>query len=464
MAKPTDGVQTMQMTTASDVVLALEACPGRLDKEALLARAWQLGIVEFFKGARMAYDALATFGVKKVPLIEDEDDPSFSPSMTWDRFAVIAARLESRELTGNMARDTLRAAADASSVRDWNGFYRRVLLKDLKCGVTESTINKVLERIGKKDASALGHVIPVFSCQLAKPAEDNPRHMRGQKLLDAKLDGVRILAFLDRDRNEVILRTREGRIKENFPHVETMLKNIIPHLKESMVLDGEMVSRSFQTLMTQLNRSEDVDTSDAKFALFDCLPVNDFMTGECGLTQIQRHEALVLFEPLLASASNGSIYVVPKLLVDLDTEEGMANFREFNREAVDAGYEGIMIKDPNATYVTKRSVNWLKIKPKITVDLEVVGFENGNSDGKFSETLGGMICEGEDNGRKIRVTVGGGYSEELRTWIWDNRDRVLGCIVEIESDAITKPQDGEHHGLRFPQFHRFRGRSPGEKL
>ena len=449
------------MRTPADVIQALESTPGRLDKERIVLDAWNAGITQFFEGAHMAYDALRTYNVKKVPLIQDEDDPLFQSTFTWERFKDLAKGLETREITGNAARDALKVAADSSSVRDWNWFFRRVLLKDFKCGITETTINKVLEKVGGK---AKDYIIPVFSCQLAKPAEDNQKHMRGAKLIDVKLDGVRVLSVLDKDKGDVVQFTREGRVNDNFPHIAAQLAKLIPHIKESMVLDGEMVSRSFQALMTQLNRATSVDTTDAKLALFDCLPLRDFMAGECQLTQVQRHEALVMFMPLLEKASGGAIYVVPKLSVNLDTDEGQASFREFNREAVEAGYEGIMIKDPASTYQTKRTVSWLKIKPKLTIDLEVVDFEPGKAEGKFAETLGGMVCEGEHDGKRIRVTVGGGYSEDLRDWIWANQGRVLGLIAEIETDAITKPKTGELHGLRFPQFARFRGFNPGEKM
>jgi len=450
------------MKTPTDVILALETHGGRLDKESIVREAWNQGITDFFEAAQMAYDALRTFGVKKVPLIEDgDDDPNFASTFTWAKFKAILAKLETRELSGNAARDVLRAASDGSSVRDWNGFYRRVLLKDFKCGVTESTINKVLSSIG---GNAKAYLIPEFSCQLAKNGDDHPKKMTGVKLLDVKLDGVRILSFLDKERNEVTHYTREGRINTNFPHIAAMQAKLLPHLKCSMVLDGEMVSRSFQALMSQLNRKEKVDTKDASLALFDCLPVADFLAGECQLTQTQRHEALVQFEPLLAQHSGGAIYVVPKLAIDLDTKEGQRSFKEFNRDAVDAGYEGIMIKDPMATYQTKRTFAWLKIKPKLTFDLEVVGYENGKPDGKFANTLGGLICEGEDNGRRIRVTVGGGYTEETRDQIWNNLDKVIGLIVEVETDALTKSKDGDAWSMRFPQFVRFRGWAPGEKI
>jgi DNA ligase-1 len=411
----------------------------------------------------MAYDALRTYGVKKVPLIEDEDDPLFSSSFTWEKFKDIAAKLETRELSGNAARDVLRAAADAASVRDWNGFYRRVLLKDLKCGCTDSTINKVL---GKNGKAAEPYLIPEFSCQLAKNGDDHPKKMVGSKLIDIKLDGVRILSFLDKERNEVTHYTREGRVNTNFPHIAAMQAKLLPSLKCSMVLDGEMVSRSFQALMRQLNRgSGKADTKDAKLALFDCLPMEDFLSGECKLTQTQRHEALVQFQPLLDQHSNGTIYVVPKLAVDLSSDAGQVSFKEFNREAIEAGYEGVMIKDPNSTYRTKRTDSWLKIKPFITVDLEIIGFEPGKPESKFADTLGGLICRGTDQGKLIEVTVGGGYSEELRDQIWSNRGKLPGRIVEIKGDALTKSQGSEDvWSLRFPVFMQFRGWDPGEKI
>jgi ATP-dependent DNA ligase len=106
----------------------------------------------------------------------------------------------------------------------------------------------------------------------------------------------------------------------------------------------------------------------------------------------------------------------------------------------------------------------MKIKPFITVDLEVVGFEPGKPESKFSNTLGGLICRGVDQGKLIEVTVGGGYSEELRDQIWSNRDSVLGRIVEIKGDALTKSQTGDSWSLRFPVFMQFRGWVPGEKI
>lgn len=448
------------MKNPADVIQALESNSGRIEKERIIQAAWDAGITEFFHGAQMAYDALRTFGVKKVPLIEDEDDSEDS-SFTWERFCSIATQLENRTLTGNEAKAVLLASADIAPVREWNTWYRRILLKDLKCGVSETTINKILEKNG---ARAKPYIIPVFSCQLAKNGDDHPKKMTGPKLLDVKLDGVRIISILNKNKNTVTQYSRDGRLNENFPAISSALAKLLPVIKESMVFDGEVVSRSFQALMKQLNRKEDVDTADAKLALFDCLPLSDFVAGECNLTQVQRHDALVEFMPLLEQASNGVVYVIPKLAVNLDTAEGQQVFKEFNSETVEAGYEGIMIKDPDATYRTKRTDAWLKMKPFITVDLEVIDVEPGKPESRFVNTLGGLVCRGRDQEREILVNVGSGFSEELRDEIWNNQQSVIGRIVEIKGDALTRSQDSDTYSLRFPVFMQFRGWNPGEKI
>ena len=438
----------------SEVVAQLEAYSGRRDKEQILRDAWAAGCVEFFEGAKLAYDAMVVFNINKAPLFEDQQDPEgFKATLTWDKFRGMLGKLQRREITGNYARDVITAASDTATAADWNGWYRRVLLKDLKCGMTESTINKVLGEIG---GAALDYQIAVFSCQLAKNGDDHPRKMVGYKYLDVKLDGVRILTIIDIENKTVTQYSRDGRRNDRFGDITGDLAKLIPDLKQSIVLDGEMISRSFQDLMKQLNRKDDVDTTDARLALFDIIPLADFRAGESVLKQVDRHEVLVGLMPNIQAACGDRVYVIPKMMVNLDTDQGQAQFREFNRDTVAAGYEGIMIKDPLATYRTKRTDAWMKIKPFITVDLEVVDIEPGKPESKFAHTLGGLVCRGVDQGKRIEVTVGGGYTEELRDQIWADKDAVIGRTVEIKGDALTRAQDGDSWSLRFPVFMGFR--------
>jgi DNA ligase-1 len=162
-----------------------------------------------------------------------------------------------------------------------------------------------------------------------------------------------------------------------------------------------------------------------------------------------------------ALAETDCLRIMPGMNVDLDTAEGHDIMRRFAEASVEQGYEGIMIKNLDAPYICKRSDSWMKWKPTITVDLTIVGFEEGT--GRNAGRLGAIIYEGVDNERNIRVNVGTGYSDKDRDEFWAARDRLLGVVGEVQADAVTQNQDGSY-SLRFPRHVRFRGFEPGEKL
>jgi DNA ligase-1 len=155
------------------------------------------------------------------------------------------------------------------------------------------------------------------------------------------------------------------------------------------------------------------------------------------------------------------VQIMPGMEVDLDTAEGHDIMRRFAEASVAEGYEGIMIKSLDAPYECKRSSFWMKWKPTISVDLNIVGFEEGT--GRNLGRLGAIICEGEDNGRRIRVNVGSGFSDSDRDQYWTARDLLLDHVVEVQADAVTQNQDGSY-SLRFPRFLRFRDFEAGEKV
>jgi len=373
--------------------------------------------------------------------------------MNWDTFALAITGFVTRQVTGNMARDMLNHMMLASTQEQWNGWYRRILIKDLRCGVSEKTINKVVER------DYPGYSVPVFGCQLAHDSANHEGKVAGKKLVEVKLDGVRVITIVHPD-GRVDQFSRNGKELVNFAHVKAEFHAIAHNLTEAMVFDGEIMSASFQDLMRQVHRKSNVRATDAVLHLFDCLPLADFEQGRSDATQLERSHALQAFYQK-HEAALPSVRVLGQELVDLDTPAGQARYREINREAIAGGYEGIMIKDTTAAYECKRSVAWLKLKPFIEVSLNIVDVEAGT--GKNAGRLGALVCEGEDDGRRISVHVGSGYSDELRTGIWNSQHSVIGQVVEVRADAVTQNQDGSY-SLRFPRFLRFRGFEIGEKL
>ena len=435
-------------TQPETIIQRLEADNSRLAKEEILRQAAEEELTEFFEGVRMALDRLYTFGIKQVP----EKTEAGGQGLSWSNFLELADALYRRNITGHEARDAVKLAMDVATQTQWNDFYRRILIKDLRCGVSEKTVNKVLK---KTDIAP----VPVFECMLAHDSANHESKLAGVKLLEPKLDGVRCITVVDHVSRTVTQYTRNGKVLENFGHITAALKGHIDDFARSYVLDGEVVSHSFQDLMRQVHRKDNVQAGDARLMLFDIVPLNEFKMGGSAMTQRRRTRFLRDFKWIFDET--GCVDIIPQIEVDLDTLLGEEEFKDYNRDMVEQGFEGIMIKEPNAVYECKRSTSWLKMKPFIEVSLRVVGVEEGT--GRNKGRLGALICEGQDLERDIRVNVGSGFSDEARDETWAAQAAVLGQVVEVRADAVTQNQDGSY-SLRFPRFLRFRGFTRGEKI
>jgi DNA ligase-1 len=431
------------------VISDLELHPSRLNKEAIVLAQAEAGNSEFFQGCRLALDPMITFGLKQIPEKKDED----GDGLPWDSFSLIITGFVNRSFTGNLARDTVANMMKSATKAQWNGWYRRILIKDLRCGVSEKTINKVVEK------QYADYSIPVFGCQLAHDSANHESKVSGKKFIEVKLDGVRVITIVYPD-GRVDQFSRNGKELINFPHVTEQFKSIADTLLEPWVFDGEIMSGSFQDLMKQIHRKSDVKANDAVLHLFDCIPLEHFEQGVWNATQEFRSNHLTEFMSHHQSALL-NVSMVGQELVNLDTDEGQQRYKEINLKAIAGGYEGIMLKDLEASYECKRSVAWLKLKPFIEVSLEVVDVEEGT--GRNVGRLGAIVCQGVDDGKTIRVNVGSGFSDSDRDVYWTSRDSLLGQIVEVRADAVTQNQDGTY-SLRFPRFLRFRGFEVGEKL
>jgi DNA ligase 1 len=256
--------------------------------------------------------------------------------------------------------------------------------------------------------------------------------------------------------------SRDGKQFHNFDHVIEQVREVLKNnpAPYPLVLDGEMMSATFQDLMRQVHRKENVEAGDAVLNLFDIIPLDRFLEGKWDKPQHERSN-LVKHWVDQHQSQMPQVAVLGWETVDLDTPEGEARFVEINRLALKHKYEGVMIKDPDAPYECKRTHSWLKAKPFIEVTLEITALEEGT--GKNEGRLGALVCAGEDDGRDIKVNVGSGFTDDLRSSIWAAGDVVIGQLVEVRADAITQNKDGTY-SLRFPRFKTFRGFKPGEKL
>ena len=440
-------------TQPQAIIEKLEADNSRLAKESILLDAMNEGLDEFFEGVRMALDPLYTFGVKQVPT---KDTVICGQGCEWKIFVELAEKLNKRELTGHAARDAINLVMSSATAEQWNGFYRRILIKDLRCGVSEKTVNNVAKKNGFDK-----YKVPVFTCQLAHDSANHEKKMVGPKQIEIKLDGVRVLTVIKDGKVEMF--SRNGKQFHNFGHIIAEIEAVLKDKPApyDLVLDGEVMSANFQDLMKQVHRKSGGVAKDAVLHLFDMIPLDKFLQGKYEVEQSKRSQYVWHW----VDANKDALEHVQALDwedVDLSSPEGQDRFVELNKAAVDGGYEGVMIKDQKAVYECKRSHAWLKAKPFIEVTLKVVAVEEGT--GRNEGRLGAIIVEGEDDGYTYHLNCGSGFTDDQRDQFWTNRDNVVGSLVEIRADARTKSQDSDTYSLRFPRFKTFRNLSNGDKI
>tara|TARA_B100001057_G_scaffold289536_1_gene289604 strand:- start:6622 stop:7959 length:1338 start_codon:yes stop_codon:yes gene_type:complete len=443
-------------TQPQEIINQLEDNNSRLAKEAIIEQAMQEGLDEFFEGVKMALDPLVTFGVKQVPEATVDGQ-----GLAWATFKELARKLINRSLTGHAARDSIILCKDTATIEQWNMFYRRILIKDLRCGVSEKTVNKIAKNFPQ-------YAIPVFTCPLAHDSANHEKKMVGKKQVEVKLDGVRVITIIRGDTShkqfcKVEMFSRNGKQFHNFGHIISEIEAVVKDKQPpyDLVLDGEVMSANFQDLMKQVHRKDGKQSEDAVLHLFDMCPLSEFQKGIWDKTQSFRSQAVKAWVD-----QNKDVLKHVQTLdwedVDLDTQEGQERFVELNKAAVDGGYEGVMIKDPNAPYECKRTHSWLKAKPFIEVTLNVVAVEEGT--GRNEGRLGAVIVEGVDDGYTYHLNCGSGFTDSQRDQFWTERDNLIGSLIEIRADARTKSQDSDTYSLRFPRFKTFRGFEPGEKI
>ena len=319
-----------------------------------------------------------------------------------------------------------------------------------------------LARQGEKALSAVHiEVFRPIKMMLAQQGsiEDMVRE-HGKVAAEYKYDGTRIQFHKKGDEVRIYSRKLED-VTGALPDVITKLTAATSH---DVILDGEAVATKdgrpmpFQFVLRRFRRKYDIEAQAEKIKLvpyiFDILVLD----GET-LIDLPFHERRRRLEEALTS------HVAPQKVSD-DTRA----VEEFYNSALDAGHEGIMVKDLDSLYQPGvRGKHWIKVKPEVdTLDLAVIGGEWG--EGRRAHLFGSFLLACQDRGQLLAVgKVATGISDEMLATIYETmKDLVIsqsGKEVTFEpqlvfevgySEIQASPNYASGFALRFPRFNRIR--------
>ncbi|PSQ06729.1 DNA ligase [Halobacteriales archaeon QS_6_71_20] len=308
---------------------------------------------------------------------------------------------------------------------------------------------------------------------IADAASDN------RVLCEYKYDGFRIQIHVDGDEIRLFTRRLEE-VTEQFPDVVQAVREGVS--ADRVVLDGELVGYSpesiatadrtpvvFQRLSRRIKRESDIEALAREIPvvvhLFDCLAIGELLLEAPASERLERlNETFETVQPSPDSLRAGLEQARSRWVTtnDLDPAESLY------RDALDAGHEGLMLKNPNADYQPGRRVGrLLKLKPTME-PLDLVVSRAKYSEGRRSEWLGRLYLACYDPEADAFHEVGRlstGYTDEELQKLTDRLEPLVRTregravdlehevVLEIEYEEIQESSEyGSGFALRFPRF------------
>lgn len=340
---------------------------------------------------------------------------------------------------------------------DISNILTMIVTKNLNIGLGRKLVNKALGR----------QFLPTPEAQLADKDSTKIRKWGTQFLrVNIKYDGVRMISkyshdngwsFFTRNFNEI-----DSSAMTNI--TDQLNRGFCNHIKEGVnfFVDGELIakdsivagensSQARQSITGQVNKilkgngKQDMDLGFT-YVIFDMEKSSVLETGSGNTPYYARRNILEGkndYEWLNIKIPN--LTLAKEWIVKNDAE-GLAQIKIIYKALINDGEEGVIIKNPDSVYTCGRTANWVKMKEVLSADVKVVDCIEGT--GKHQGKLGAITVEFSTG---QRVNVGTGLSDNQRHDFWQNQERLLGSIVEIEYNAKCKDKDGKE-SLFIPVF------------
>lgn len=339
------------------------------------------------------------YHIKKIPKHSLLENNSI---ITFNDIKHVLGRLSNRDVTGNAAIELVKNTFEQCDI-DTAMIFSRILLKNIKCGMSGKSFNK-----------AVGHeVVPIFPCLLAE-AYNEKHHSKLVKpyILQLKSDGARCESIITP--NNATYYTRNGNeYLMNVPEITTFLNMIAVALGEDVMIDGEMVAMDGNGHIKReesnglVNKAvagtlSDSDASKLQFIIWDIVPTANFYAYYYDKPYIDRYNVLVDVFKLVSETYSTNKVVIAETLITDNLQEALDKAEYY----ISIGEEGGMLKSSQLLWENKRTNTMLKIKGERECDLRVIGFEYGDPTKGLSEGIGSLIMQSEDGLLEVNVSSG----------------------------------------------------------
>jgi len=313
-----------------------------------------------------------------------------------------------------------------------------------------------LEKLGV----VVGRPLKMMLAQVAEGIQEAVEEM-GRVAVEWKFDGARVQIHIDGSSIIIYSRKLEN-VTFSLPDIEKSVRSGVK--ANTVILDGESVAldsdkrpMAFQEILKRFRRKYDISATALEIPLylniFDILYLNGESLIDMPLVQRRKKLEEVCDKSILANQT---------------ITDNTSEIETIYKEALDAGHEGVMLKNPGSFYTPgKRGKNWLKLKPVMdTLDLAVIGGEWG--EGRRASFIGSYLLACRDPGSDKFLSIGrvatGITDEQLSELTKLFKELIIlesGVHVEFEPKVVFEvafeeiqksPNYNSGYALRFPRL------------
>jgi len=322
------------------------------------------------------------------------------------------------------------------------------ITSDLGTVVKDAAIGG-LSAINRYRVRVSSPIRPMLAERLSS-AEEVLSKLEGRCAAEFKLDGERLQIHKDDGHIELFSRRLE-KITPQYPDVVEHVKRSV--LPSRAILEAEVVAMNpdtgeylpFQELMHRRRKygvTEAAERYPVSINFFDLLYRDD-----TDLTQESYSKRRRLLEESIELRPG--VRIVPAKVVSTVSE-----VEQFMAEAIEAGCEGIMLKDTNSPYrAGAREFSWIKLKREYrgelmdSLDLTIVGGFHGQ--GRRAGTYGTYLLacyDDESENFQTVCKIGTGFKDSDLQWLKESldplrlKDKPSDLNSKIEPDVWFEPK------------------------
>ena len=328
----------------------------------------------------------------------------------------------SGKLSGNSAKEFYSLLLQKLT-EDSRVILLNILGRDLKCGINIKNINKVFKNLIPKPNYMR---CAVFSEKLVKK-------IHFPAILQLKMDGT--YREFNVSNGTVSAKTRAGEEYQNEILFDILKSFPDGYYMGELTIDGE--SRfTGNGLINSLNPPLD----KIIFTCWDFLTFDEY-TGKVKTSYIDRFNRL---QNLIESRDFKQVKLVENHIVN-NVSEALKQVSLWMSE----GLEGGVLKDFNNTFKNGTSNTQLKIKLKVDAEMRITGFTEGTPGTKREGKIGAIQFANDEGTIKGQCS---GFSDAELEEFSKNKDSLIGKIISVEFNDITKAENNEYYALSHPRF------------